>query len=116
MTEFDTFWQLYPRKCGKLIAEKAYRQALTKATACEIMDGLAWQVVHEKWRTEPQFIPYPASWLRAGRWLDERPRASVAFDADWFEDCRERHGGACEGDRMRHHIRRQVEKFSGDLP
>jgi hypothetical protein len=36
--------------------------------------------------------------------------AVTASDVDWFEECKRLHGGACEGDRMRHHLRVQTEK------
>ena len=38
----------------------------------DILIAIAWQAQSEDWlRDRGQWIPYPASWLRAGRWLDE---------------------------------------------
>lgn len=34
---------------------------------------------------------------------------TVASDAGWFEECQQIHGGACGGDRMRHHLQKQTD-------
>lgn len=70
---FTEWWPHYPKKVKKLDAEKAYRAALKRgATPKELLDGLQRQKVAWKARgTEPQYIPYPATWLRAGSWEDE---------------------------------------------
>ena len=79
-TPFDNFWQLYPRKIGKGAARKAYAAAVRKAGPDEIDAGLA------KFRaglngTDPKFIPHPATWLNAERWLDDPPpRKPTASD------------------------------------
>lgn len=69
--KFAQFWNSYPRKVGKLDAEKAFRQALRISSATDIVAGVE-QYLQQvlKSRTELQFIPYPATWLRAGRWMD----------------------------------------------
>lgn len=70
---FDDWWKQYPKKVKKLDAEKAYRAALKRGvTPKELLDGLQRQ--NAAWKakgTEPQYIPYPATWLRAGSWEDE---------------------------------------------
>lgn len=69
MTDFDTFWAAYPRREAKLAAMKAYDKARRLASATEILDG-----VERYKRTMPedkQYRPLPASWLNAGRWMDE---------------------------------------------
>jgi hypothetical protein len=68
---FEEFWALYPRKIAKGAAIKAW-QKLTKSDQSEVIESLPnhikyWQVKG----TEKEFIPYPASWLNAMRWLDE---------------------------------------------
>ena len=45
----------------------------------------------------------------SGRGSHRASRLPVAADADWFEECKRLHGGACEGDRMRHHLRVQMD-------
>lgn len=70
---FTEWWPHYPKKVKKLDAEKAYRAALKRGvTPKELLDGLQRQ--KDAWKakgTEPQYIPYPATWLRAGSWEDE---------------------------------------------
>lgn len=70
---FDDWWKQYPKKVGKIDAQKAYRAAIKQgATPQGLLDGL--QRHNANWKaanTERQYIPNPASWLRKGRWEDE---------------------------------------------
>ena len=70
---FAEWWAQYPKKVKKLDAEKAYRATLKRGvTPKELLDGLQRQ--KSAWKakgTDPQYIPYPATWLRAGSWEDE---------------------------------------------
>ena len=70
---FAEWWPHYPKKVKKLDAEKAYRAALKRGvTPEELLQGLQRQKAAWKAKgTEPQYIPYPATWLRAGSWEDE---------------------------------------------
>lgn len=70
---FTEWWPHYPKKVKKLDAEKAYRAALKRGvTPKELLDALQRQKAAWKAKgTEPQYIPYPATWLRAGSWEDE---------------------------------------------
>ena len=70
---FTEWWPHYPKKVKKLDAEKAYRAALKRGvTPEELLQGLQRQkTVWKAKGTEPQYIPYPATWLRAGSWEDE---------------------------------------------
>lgn len=74
---FDDFWILYPRKEGKIDAQKAWKQMTRQYSAGEIVEGLKRNLpaIQSK---EPQFRKLPAGWLRDGRWMDEpeteRPR------------------------------------------
>lgn len=68
---FDEFWTAFPKKKSKIYARKAWdthRPDLQK-----VLDALAWQC--REWaKDDPKYIPYPASWLNAGRWDDEPVR------------------------------------------
>lgn len=70
---FDDWWKQYPKKVGKIDAQKAYRAAIKQgATPQDLLGGL--QRHNASWNaknTERRYIPNPASWLRAGRWEDE---------------------------------------------
>lgn len=71
MTTFAEFYQQFPRKKARGDAQKAWEQALKKGySADEIMTGLMRNLADLQ-RREPQFIPYPATWLRAEGFFDE---------------------------------------------
>lgn len=73
LSGFAEFWSAYPRKKNKGDAEKAWRSlkpdgemvALILAAVALGKSGNEWQ------KDGGQFIPYPASWLRARGWEDE---------------------------------------------
>jgi hypothetical protein len=67
---FDSFWSVYPRKIAKGAAEKAWVKlnpdADLVATILAAMDSFDWP-------SDEKFIPYPATWINARRWEDEKP-------------------------------------------
>jgi Helix-turn-helix domain len=67
---FEQFWTHWPRKVAKRAAAKAWAQAIRRATPADIIEGVR-RYVADPNLPEPSFIPYPASWLSADRWLDE---------------------------------------------
>lgn len=68
--DFLAFWSVYPRKVAKLEALKAWKQMTREYDPADIIAGLRRNLAGLE-RRERQFIPHPASWLRAGRWMDE---------------------------------------------
>lgn len=80
---FTEWWADYPKKVKKLDATKAYKAALKAgATPEDLLQGLrrqkaAWKATN----INPQYIPYPASWLRAGSWEDELDTTALSQDA-----------------------------------
>lgn len=111
MTEFDTFWQAYPRKVGKLAALEKYRTARKMATAEEILAGVA-----RYKQNKPGYADWchAKTWLSQGRWLDEyeTPRSKTTT-SDWWDECRTVHGGAC-GKRWDHEIRMRTPAVTED--
>lgn len=73
--QFEVFWSLYPRRVGKLDALKAWNQMTRQYDPEAILEG-AKRFAREP-HPESQFIPYPASWLRAGRWMDGDLRETI---------------------------------------
>jgi hypothetical protein len=68
--EFAQFYKSYPRRVARMDAEKAYTQIRKRGIHHEhIMAGVERYLAHLP--DEACFIPYPASWLRAGRFDDE---------------------------------------------
>jgi len=70
---FHQFWKVYPKRLNKGQAEKAWKSLnLDEQLLAEILRGIEQAKTSEKWRKDGgQFIPYPATWLRAKGWLDE---------------------------------------------
>jgi hypothetical protein len=87
---FLAFWSLYPRRLKKRDAFRAWLDLNPDADLeARMLDACRLQAKHVWPGTEARFIPYPASWLRAGRWEDEitptakedlRGHAQRAFD------------------------------------
>lgn len=74
-TLFDRFWRAYPRKVAKPDAHKAFvKLKPTEEFLAALLAALAWQRESHDWTKDGgHYIPYPASWLNARRWEDERP-------------------------------------------
>lgn len=69
---FERFWPEYPRKTAKQEAEKAWKKLNPSPELIETMlTALADQKTWPQW--QEGFIPHPATWLRGGRWTDEKP-------------------------------------------
>lgn len=66
---FDEFWKAYPRKAGKGAAVTAYKKAIKKISAQELLDAAAAYGASPN-LPEMQYIPHPATWLNGERWLD----------------------------------------------
>lgn len=67
---FDEFWAVYPRKAGKIAAEKAWLAALKRAGSPEVLIEGADRYGRDPNLPEEPFIPHASRWLNAGRWGD----------------------------------------------
>jgi len=69
LDDFILFWNSYPRKDGKIAAEKAFLKALSITSFETIMKGVT------RYRDDPNrshtFTKQPATWLNQGCWDDE---------------------------------------------
>ena len=80
---FNEFWKIYPRRVGKLDAEKAFIRATRRFEVDEILEG-AKKFAQMKLGEEIKFIPHPATWLNQGRWMDEYPDESKpSYSEHW---------------------------------
>ena len=70
---FGRFWELYPRKKSLGDAEKAWKALKPDEQLQDrITDAIEQAMTSAEWRKDGgQFIPYPATWLRAKGWEDE---------------------------------------------
>lgn len=75
LEEFEEFWSIYPLKKDKRAAERAYSQALKRASQNVIIAGVT--RYRDDPNREPRFTKYPATWLNADAWENgpELPRA-----------------------------------------
>jgi hypothetical protein len=68
---FAVFYGLYPRKMARKDAEKAWRSMTTDEQE-KAIEALPQHLKYWKIKeTAKDYIPYPASWLRSGRYDDE---------------------------------------------
>ena len=87
---FDQFWKGYPRKIDKALAQAKWTAItngglstrmldrdsgqfvpiMLRATAVEILAGLARFRDNLPLDYDEKFIPHPATWLNRGRWMD----------------------------------------------
>lgn len=71
---FADWYGLYPRKKSRIDAAKAYRQASRKhGDALLLAELRRWLDLWRDARSDPDYLPYPATWLRNERWTDEPP-------------------------------------------
>lgn len=70
-TDFDSFWDSYPRKQSKKEAIRAWHSISVEDRAI-IISRLEIHKQSDQWKKEAgRFIPLPATWLRGERWKDE---------------------------------------------
>lgn len=81
--EFEEFWNIYPRRIAREPAERAYTSAAKRAGHAAIRNGARAFAIASR-GTEAKYIPYPASWLNAGRWTDTIAPAKPDPDA-WMQ-------------------------------
>lgn len=72
ITDFDRFWEEYPKKVGKKEAKKAFGRAKKTTDAETMIRAVIAQKSSGQWkRDNGRYIPNPATWLNQGRWDDE---------------------------------------------
>lgn len=78
---FDKFWEAYPRKKSKGAARRAFKRIDPDDRLLEKIIS-AVEVQKQDWN-DPQYIPYPATWLNGNKWEDEPDEpATVAAGCD----------------------------------
>ena len=94
LEEFDHWWKAYPRRVGKLAAQKAYAKARRSASAAELLEGVKAYIA-----SKPAYADWchPTTFLTQGRWMDEAPEERRAGgDRRVLErQSPERRGGIC---------------------
>ena len=77
--EFDTFWELYPKKVAQPRAIKAWNAAVKKTDPSVILAGLRRQLPDFKQR-DRKYIPHPSTWLNGEEWNNDLSSTSVDPD------------------------------------
>lgn len=101
---FSDFYFRYPRHIGRRDAEKAWNQALKRGATPEAIMWVLDLRIKTDWRErKPQFLPYPATFLRAEDFDDEFEAAAddkepLLFTRlpHWCPMCEHPHGWDCE--------------------
>lgn len=88
---FEVFWQAYPRKVGKLVAQAKYCEIVTAGMTTKILDrsngeyrpafiqslpeeiltGATAYAIRCREIEDRKFIKHPTTWLNGGHWLDD---------------------------------------------
>lgn len=68
---FEAFWAVFPRKIKKPDALKAFKAAIKKVPFETIVDAVIAQKEAKNLNRPKEYIPYPATWLRAEQWGDD---------------------------------------------
>jgi hypothetical protein len=68
MTDFDEFWQAYPRKVAKAAARREFEKAIRKTTLECILSGVE---AYRRNKPDYQDWCHPRTWLHQERWDDE---------------------------------------------
>ena len=78
VTDFDSFWKLYPRKTAKAEAQKAWAKlSPDHSLLAAINAGLTAHIVCADWvKDEGKFIPHGSTWINQRRWEDSPKPAS----------------------------------------
>lgn len=81
-TDFDRFWQAYPRKVSKKKARQVWAKLKPNGvTVLKIMEALKWQVNQPQWLKDGgAYVPHPTTWLHEERWDDEPFHCAPARD------------------------------------
>jgi hypothetical protein len=80
---FQDFWSRYPKKVAKRDAEKAWEK-LSMFDRAVALDALSEHVVAWE-RKDRQFIPHPATWIRARRFEDDIREDTRQADHEFFK-------------------------------
>ena len=75
--DFTAWYSAYPRKQAKMDAQRAW--ATMRSKMPPLADMLAALERQKREWKDPQFIPFPGTYLRAGRWADQPVEAQTAF-------------------------------------
>lgn len=87
-TNFQNFWNLYPKKQGEITVRKILKSKLNKASIDEILEGVKnYNNKILENRTDEQYIRTPKNWLTDEDWKSKvlvKQQSTVLFDDDKY--------------------------------
>jgi hypothetical protein len=70
-SDFERFWQAYPKREGSLRAREMFAKVVAKGVAPGLLADKAAQYARAKAGIEPRFVKMPANWLRDECWNED---------------------------------------------
>jgi hypothetical protein len=100
---FAEFWQAYPKKVAKPVAEKAFAKLNpTSELLANIITAIETYQQTSHWREQQgKFIPHPATFLNQRRWEDvlvpivSPVGMTQTLRNHWRDECQAVHAGRC---------------------
>jgi phage replication O-like protein O len=83
--KFERFYDGYPKKRGRIAAQKAFAKIDPDDATVDMMLAAVVRLQQSGEWTDPKFIPHPASWLNAGGWFDQVQTAYTADEVEVIE-------------------------------
>ena len=72
IADFDEFYAAYPKKKGKLAAQRRWAKMKERPSLAVLLAAIEAQKKSKQWQQDNgQFIKHPATWLHDGAWEDE---------------------------------------------
>jgi hypothetical protein len=88
-SEFESFWESYPKKVDKGAALRAFRRAIKNQDSAVVIAG-AKAYAEDPNLPEKQFVKNPATWLNAEAWnngpLPKRKTTDSKALEEWAND------------------------------
>ena len=89
MDDFHEFWNVWPKRCAKADARKAWAQTKDiRPELTNLLNAVKAACKTESWMKDGgKYIPHPATWLRGERWDDELEvkLPNVVNEKPWHE-------------------------------
>ena len=79
-SEFDKWWEIYPRKVGKKEAKRKFVIALRKVKLKKLMSATR---KYAELQNDIQFTAYPSTWLYQERWDDDPTHISTTRQSNF---------------------------------
>lgn len=86
-SEFEQFWNKYPRRVAKVAARNVFLSVMLKPNAPSLVTLLTAVDKYAKTEIDKKYIAHPATWLRQGRWEDDSEECTTTPAVkDWHLD------------------------------